>query len=162
MFCHLVDFPSSLVNLFNAQLVVEELWLRAFIAEVVVVVGGCQPYPLAHSTHVFHSSPSRTLPWSVHSTTIFGLFCSHAGVFGAFLDSRRFSSSPHELLSTHELQNRVLPVVCASMGKNGAVFLHAGPPLSVIFLAGSVCLPTRRYSSVWGAHSELRAVIFHP
>ena len=40
-FCHPVDFPSSLVNLFNAQLVVEELWLREFIAEVVVVVGGC-------------------------------------------------------------------------------------------------------------------------
>ena len=34
---------SNLVNLFNAQLVVEELWLRAFIAEVVVVVAGCQP-----------------------------------------------------------------------------------------------------------------------
>ena len=32
---------SNLVNLFNAQLVVEELWLRAIIAEVVVVVGGC-------------------------------------------------------------------------------------------------------------------------
>ena len=43
---------SNLVNLFNAQLVVEELWLREFIAEVVVVVGGCQPYPIAHSTHV--------------------------------------------------------------------------------------------------------------
>ena len=61
---------SNLVNLFNAQLVVEELWLRAFIAEVVVVVGGYQPYPIAHSTHVVHSSPSRTLPWSVHSTTM--------------------------------------------------------------------------------------------
>ena len=49
--CH--PFVSStLVNLFNAQLVVEELWLRAFIAEVVVVVAGCQPYPFSHSTHV--------------------------------------------------------------------------------------------------------------
>ena len=34
--------------------------------------------------------------------------------------------------------------------------------LSVIFLAGSDCLPTRRYSSVWGTHSELRAVLLHP
>ena len=37
---HLFVSPN-LVNLFNAQLVVEELWLREFIAEVVVVVGGC-------------------------------------------------------------------------------------------------------------------------
>ena len=126
-------------------------------------MGGCQPYPISHSTHVVYSSPSCTLPWSVHSlTTIFGLLAPHAQVLGRFWVSRRFSSSPHELLSTHELQNRVFPVVCASTGKNGAVFLHAGPPLSVIFLAGSDCLPTRRYSSVWGAHSELRAVILHP
>ena len=57
VFYHLVichPFSSSnLVNLFNAQLVVEELWLRAFIAEVVVVVVGCQPYPFSHSTHVY-------------------------------------------------------------------------------------------------------------
>ena len=93
--CFVTLFVSpNLVNLFNAQLVVEELWLRAFIAEVVLVVGGCQRYPIAHSTHVFHSSPSRTLPWSVHSTTILGLLAPHAQVLGAFLVSRRFSSSP--------------------------------------------------------------------
>ena len=94
-----------------------------------------------------------------HDFWFVGFSCRGSGRFWV---SRRFSSSPHELLSTHELQNRVFPVVCASTGKNGAVFLHAGPPLSVIFLAGSDCLPTRRYSSVWGAHSELRAVILHP
>ena len=92
--------------------------------------------------------------WSMGSsrTGFGGRFWTHAG----------FLPLPHELLSTHELQICVLPVVCASTGKNGAVFLHAGPPLSVIFLAGSDCLPTRRYSSVWGAHSELRAVLLHP
>ena len=56
LICHLF-VSSNLVNLFNAQLVVEELWLREFIAEVVVVVGGCQPYPISHSTHVGHYSP---------------------------------------------------------------------------------------------------------
>ena len=65
------------------QLVVEELWLRAFIAEVVVVVGGYQPYPIAHSTHVVHSSPHA--PFSVHSLYHdFGLLASHAGALGVF------------------------------------------------------------------------------
>ena len=50
----------------------------------------------------------------------------------------------HELLSTHELQIRVLPVSGASTEKNGFVFPHAGPPLSVLFLAGSDCLLTHR------------------
>ena len=68
----------------------------------------------------------------------------------------------HELLSTHELQIRVLPIVCASTDKNGAVFPHAEPPLSVPFFSGSDCLTTHMYSSVWGAHGELRAVLLHP
>ena len=73
-----------------------------------------------------------------------------------------FSSSLHELLSTHEPQIRVLPAVCASTDKNGAVFPHAGPPLSVPFLAGSDCFTTHMYSFVWGAQGELRAVLLHP
>ena len=94
-FTTFVDFPSSLVNLFNAQLVVEELWLRAFIAEVVVVVGGCQPYPIAHSTHVAHSSPSRTPPWTVHSlTTILGLLVPHAQVLDECGLTQAVCSSP--------------------------------------------------------------------
>ena len=87
-FCHLcclspLPHPTLSTSLM-LQLVVGEV-----IAEVVVVVAGCQPYPLAHSTHIFHSSPSRTLPWSVHSTTIL-VVSPHAQVFGAFLVSRRF------------------------------------------------------------------------
>ena len=77
LICHLFVSPN-LVNLFNAQLVVEELWLRAFIAKVVVVVGGCQPYPIAHSTHVGHSSPSRTLPFHGFSPLFSMVGCSHA------------------------------------------------------------------------------------
>ena len=33
----------------------------------------CQPFPLAHSTHVGHSSPSRTLPWRGSSPHASGL-----------------------------------------------------------------------------------------
>ena len=51
---------------------------------------------------------------------------------------------------------------CAPTDKNRAVLPHAGPPLSVPFLAGSDCLPTHRYSSVWGTHSEMRDVLLHP
>ena len=131
--CHLFVSPN-LVNLFNAQLVVEELWLRAFIAEVVVVVAGCQPYPLAQSTHVGHSSPSRTLPWSVYTLPRFlVVFSSRTGFWGRFWSHTDSSSSLHEFLSTHDLQIRVLPVSGASTGKNGAAFPHAGPPLSVLF-----------------------------
>ena len=101
---------SNLVNLFNAQLVVEELWLRAFIAEVVVVVGGCQPYPIAHSTHIAHSSPSRTPPWSVHSTTILVCWLLMQGLW-AFLVSRRFScSSPR--VAEHPRTANLRPSCC--------------------------------------------------
>ena len=109
-----------------------------------------------------HSSPSRTHPWSVHSHHDFGFVFSSRTGFGAFLVSRRFSSSPPRVAEHPRTAIRVLPVSGASTGKNGFVFPHAGPPLSVLFLAGSDCLPTHKHSSVWGAHSELRAVLLHP
>ena len=95
---------SNLVNLFNAQLVVEELWLRAFTTKVVVVVGGCQPYPIAHSTHVF---PFFSL---THSSLVsftlthhdFGLLAPHAQELGGFGLRQTFLWF-HELLSTHAL-----------------------------------------------------------
>ena len=126
-------------------------------------MAGCQPYPLAHSTHVAHSSPSRTLPGQFYTLPRFWVcwLLTHR-FWGHFWPHAGFLPLPHELLSTHELQIRILPVSGASTGKNGFVFPHAGPPLSVLFLAGSDCLPTHRYSSVWGAHSELRAVLLHP
>ena len=98
------------------------------------------PYLHAHSTH----------SWLLN------------GKENALFTHADFSSSLHELLNTHALKFRVLPVVCSPTGKNRAVFPHAGPPLSVLFLSGSNCFPTHRYSSVWGSHSELRAVRFHP
>ena len=119
--------------------------------------------PHAHSTHVF---PFFSL---THSSLVSSLyhdfwfcFSSRTGFGGVFGSHVGFLPLPHELLSTHELQIRVLPVSGASTGKNGAVFLHAGPPLSVIFLTGSDCLPTHKHSFVWGAHSELRAMLLHP
>ena len=115
--CCLSPFVSSnLVNLFNAQLVVEELWLRAFIAEVVVVVEGCQPYPLAHSTHVFHSSPSRTLPWSVHSHHDFWVcWAPHAQALGDFGLTQAFSSSPRVAKRSGTCNSR--PLDCCAFSR---------------------------------------------
>ena len=86
MFYYLEVLPPLLfVNLFNAQLVVEELWLREFIAEVVVVVAGCQPYPISHSTHVcpFFSLTHSSLV-SLHSHHDFGSVGSSRTGFGRF------------------------------------------------------------------------------
>ena len=106
--------------------------------------------------------PHALIPGQFTLTTILVLFSPHAQVLGRFWSHAGFLPLPHELLSTHELQIHVLPVSGASTGKNGFVFPHAGPPLSVLFLTGSDCLPTHKHSSVWGAHSELRAVLLHP
>ena len=120
-------------------------------------------FPHAHSTHVcpFFSLTHSSLVSSLSPRFCFEILLTHRfwGVFGSHAG---FLPLPHELLSTHELQIHVLPAVCASTDKNGAVFPHAGPPLAVPFLAGSDCLTTHRYSSVWGAHGELRAVLLHP
>ena len=129
-------------------------WLRQLLPLVVGVAGLSVLCPHAHSTHVcpffslMHSSLVSSLSprfcfWILLTHRFRGIFGSHAG----------FLPLPHELLSTHELQIRVLPAVCASTDKNGAVFPHTGPPLSVPFLAGSDCLTMHRYSSVW-AHME--------
>ena len=58
-----------------------QLVVGAVIAEVVVVVAGCQPYPLAHSTHV---CPFFSL---THSSLVsFTLYHD----FGCFLLTHRF------------------------------------------------------------------------
>ena len=138
-------------------------WLRAVIAFGSGVAGLSAPYPHPHSTHVcpFFSLTHSSLVSSL-SPRFFSGSSSRIGFGGIFGSHAGFLPLPHELLSTHELQIHVLPTVCASTDKNGAVFPHAGPPLSVPFLAGSDCLTTHRYSSVWGAHGELRAMILHP
>ena len=51
-------------------------------------------FPPAHSTHVCHSSPSRTLPWSVHTHHDFGLLAPHAQALDDFGLTQAFSSSP--------------------------------------------------------------------
>ena len=119
--------------------------------------------PPVHSTHVcpFFSLTHSSLVSSLYHDFCF-FFSSRTGFGGIFWSHADFSSSLQELLSTHELKIHVLPVVCASTDKNGAVFPHAGPPLSIPFLAGSDCLTTHMYSSVWGAHGELRDVLLHP
>ena len=84
-FVTLLIFHLPLLTSLMLQLVV-----GGVIAEEVVVVAGCQPYPLAHSTHVFpffsltHSSLESSL---YHD---FGLFFLTQGFWGVFLVSRRF------------------------------------------------------------------------
>ena len=128
MFYYLVFLPPllfvtlfvspNLVNLFNAS---AGGW--GVIAEVVVVVAGCQPYPFSHSTHVAHSSPSRTLPWSVHTLTT-DLVCwllTHR--IWAILVSRRHFLGLHELLKHPRTVIRVLAVVLFIHGQNRSCFL---------------------------------------
>ena len=148
--CH--PFVSSnLVNLFNAQLVVEELWLGELLLKW---------WWLWQAVSLTQLPTPPTLPILLPHALFLGQFTlprfwvcwllTHR-FWGRFGLTQVFFLSPHELLSTHELQIHVLPVSGASTGKNGAVFPHAGPPLSVPFIAGSDCLPMRMYSSVWGA-----------
>ena len=85
--------------------------------------------PPAHSTHVCHSSPSRTLPWSVHFHHDFVFGSSSRTGWGGGFGLRQTFSWLHELLSTHALKFHVLAVDCSSTDKNGAVSPHAGPPL---------------------------------
>ena len=110
--CHLFSHPTLSTSLM-LQLVV-----GGVIAEVVVVVVGCQPYPLAHSTHVGHSSPSRTLPWSVHSlTTILGLLVPHAQVLDEFGLTQAFCSSPR--VAKHPLNANSRPLYCCASHVEG-------------------------------------------
>ena len=89
-FVTLLIFHLPLLTSLMLQLVV-----GGVIAEVVVVVVGCQPYPLAHSTHVCplfsltHSSLAGT-----HSHHDFGLLAPHAQALGDFGLTQAFSSSP--------------------------------------------------------------------
>ena len=120
LFCHLYCLSTSLM----LHLVVDELWLRAFIAEVVVVVGGCQPYPISHSTHVAHSSPSRTLPWLVFTLSPRFLVCwllTHR--LWAILVSCKHFLRLHELLKHPRTVIRILAVVLFIHGKNRSCFL---------------------------------------
>ena len=72
-----------------------QLVVGGVIAEVVVVVGGCQPYPLAHSTHVGHffSLTHSSLVIFYTLTTIFGLLASHAQALGDFSLTQTFSGA---------------------------------------------------------------------
>ena len=113
MFATLLIFHLPLLTSLMLQLVV-----GGVIAEVVVVVVGCQPYPLAHSTHVFpffsltHSSlVSFTLPrfWVCWLLT-------HRP--WAILVSRRHFLPLHELLNTQALAIRVLLTAMHSHAEN--------------------------------------------
>ena len=84
LICHLFVSPN-LVNLFNAQLVVEELWLGELLLKWWWLWQAVSLTQLPTPPMAAHSSPSCTLPWSVHSlTTILGLLLPHAQVLDEF------------------------------------------------------------------------------
>ena len=92
-------------------------WLRAFIAEGVVVVVGCQPYPLAHSTHIcpFFSLTHSSLACALSPR--FGLLAPHAQALGDFGLMQAFSWL-HELLNAQALAIRVLLTAVHSHAQN--------------------------------------------
>ena len=89
LFVTLLSHPPLSTSLMH-QLVV-----GGVIAEVVVVVAGCQPYPLAHSTHIFpffsltHSSLASSL-----SPRFWVCWLPHAQALGDFGLTQAFYSSP--------------------------------------------------------------------
>ena len=92
--------PCLFVTLFPHPTLSTSLMLQlvvgGVITEVVVVVGGCQPYPITHSTHVGHSSPSRTLPWPVRLPHVEPLlFYSRAGSSPSCGEGSASSSAHH-------------------------------------------------------------------
>ena len=102
MFYYLVVLPPCLTQPLSTSLMFQ-LVVGAVIAEVVVVVAGCQPYPFAHSTHVCPFFSLTHSPWSVNTlTTIFGMMAPHAQELGGF-GLRQTVPWFHELLSTHAL-----------------------------------------------------------
>ena len=129
-FVTLLIFHLPLLTSLMLQLVV-----GGVIAEVVVVVAGCQPYPLAHCTHVcpffslMHSSLVSSLSprfWSVGSSRISsGRFWSHIGIF--FLSTSCCSPSRRELLLllTHS-QFRVLSAVVVHPRAQEELFIPHG------------------------------------
>ena len=74
-------------------------------------------FPPSHSTHICHSSPSRTHPWSVHTHHDFGLLAPHAQALGDFGLTQHFIPL-HELLKAQALAIRVLPTAVHSHAEN--------------------------------------------
>ena len=117
-FITLVDLPSfCLIQPLPTSLMLQ-LVVGAVIAEVVVVVAGCQPYPCAHSTHVCPFFSHTHSPWSVHSlTTILGLLVPHAQVLDEFGLTWAFCSSPR--VAEHPLTANSRPLHCCAFSRRG-------------------------------------------
>ena len=132
-FTTLVDLPSfCLIQPLPTSLMLQ-LVVGAVITEVVVVVVGCQPYPLAHSTHV---CPFFTLAHSSLVSSLsprFWLFASHAEVLGAFLVSRRhFLGAPRVAEAPMHCNSRPYCCFVHPQAKSDLFSPHAGPLLLCI------------------------------
>ena len=112
-FVTLLIFHLPLLTSLMLQLVV-----GGVIAEVVVVVAGCQPYPLAHSTHVcpFFSLTHSSLVSSLSPRFWVCWLLTHRP--WAILVSRRHFLPPHELLNAQALAIHVLLTAVHSHAEN--------------------------------------------
>ena len=126
LICHLFVSPN-LVNLFNAsELVVEEIWLSGWGQLLPLGVGwqGCQLHTHIHTPPTSaHSSPSRTLPWSVYTLTTILVCWLLTHRLWAILVSRRHFLGLHELLKHPRTVIRVLANVLFLHEQNRSCFL---------------------------------------
>ena len=137
-FVTLLIFHLPLLTSLMLQLVV-----GGVIAEVVVVVAGCQPYPLAHSTHVcpFFSLTHSSLVSSLYHDFWVCWLLTHR--LWAILVSRRHFLPLHELLNAQALAIHVLLTTVHSHAENF-------PPISHFSRIGiSWVLPTSFSSADW-------------
>ena len=115
--------PMCLLSLLYPTTFIEE-WL--LVVEAVIIFGsGVVGLSVLTHTHtpptVDFTMAGKTFTHSpIRNLTILLFILSHK------------SSSLHDCAEGSRTSNfHVLPVVCSSMDKNGVVFPHAGPPLSV-------------------------------
>ena len=122
-FVTLLVFPSSLVNLFNAQLVVQELWLREFIAEVVVVVEAVSltQLPTPPTLPILHPHALFLGQFTLSPRFLVCWLLTHR--LWAILVSRRHFLGLHELLKHPRTVIHVLAIVWLIHRKNRSCFL---------------------------------------
>ena len=130
----------------------------------------CQPWPMREKTHM-SSSFVLFQPLSLRKVAGgWGRYGLGSGVAGfsvlshthtlpmilLFILSRR-SSSLHDCAEGSCTSNfRILPVVCSSTDKNGALFPHVGPPLSVHSSQGQIVFHAQDFPGFYPCIFPLR------
>ena len=115
--CHLLSHPTLSTSLM-LQLVVEELLLKWWWLWQDVILTHFLTPPMSA-----HSSPSRTLPWSVYTLTTILVCWLLTHRLWVILVSRRHLLGFHELLKHPHTVICVLAVVLFIHGQNRSCFL---------------------------------------